>query len=212
MTKHQVVRQISRIGDESGGVTLTELVVTLLLGLLIGAAALAAIEGARSSSTRTTARQEAVTETEFALARITRETRQATVLAVQGAGVLDLKTRARSTAGAASELHRIRYDCSQGSACVRKDCGLTSPGGSLVGSDCDGAQSVILRGVELGEFLPQLNGATLAVPPARETPAVDFLAIRLRVRLDDFTAGRESVANAQPIEITGGVEIANVEN
>lgn len=198
--------------DETGQLTLTELIVTTLLGLLILAASLAAIDGARSGATRTTARQEAVSQAEFALARMTREARQATLATVQGSGVLDMKTRVRPSAGTASELHRVRYDCSQGSSCVRKDCGLTSPGGTLVGSDCDGTQTVILEGVQSGEFVPELNGASLGVPPARETPALDFVAIRLRVRLDDFTSGREAVAQLDPIEITGGVEIANVES
>lgn len=198
--------------DETGQVTLMELIATMVLGLLIGAAALVALDGSRSSATRTTARQEAVSEAEFALARITRETRQATLAAVQASGVLDMKTRVRTSAGGASELRRIRYDCSQGSRCVRKDCGVTSPGGTFVGTDCDGAETVVLRGVESGQFAPELDGAALTVPPARETPALDLLTIRLRVRLDDFTSGRESVSQLDPVEITGGVEIANVEN
>lgn len=198
--------------DETGQITLVELLVTMLLGLLIGAAALVAIDGARSSSTQMTARQEAVSQAEFALARLTRELRQATLATVQDSGVLDMKTRVRPSAGGASELHRVRYDCSQGAACTRKDCGLTSPDGTLAGTDCDGTQTVILEGVESATFSPQLDGAALGVPPAQETPAFDFVAIRLRVRLDDFTAGREAVAQLDPVEITGGVEIANVEN
>jgi hypothetical protein len=95
---------------------------------------------------------------------------------------------------------------------VRKDCGLTGAGGTLAGSDCDGTQTVILKGVQSAQFVPELDGASLTVPPARETPALDFVAIRLRVRLDDFTSGREAVAQLDPVEITGGVELANVEN
>ena len=198
--------------DESGQLTLTELLVTALLSLLILAAALLALDGARSGSTRTTARQEAVSQAEFALARITREARQATLATVQGSGVLDMKTRVRSSAGAASQLRRIRYDCSQASTCVRKDCGPASSGGTLAGSDCDGTETVILKGVQSGQFVPRLGGAALIGPPARETPALDFVEIRLRVRLDDFTSGREAVAHLDPVELTGGVEFANVEN
>lgn len=123
-----------------------------------------------------------------------------------------MKTRVRPSAGAASELRRIRYDCSQGSACVRKDCGATSAGGTLAGTDCDGAETVILKGVESAQFVPELDGASLGVPPARETPAFDLVAISLRVRLDDFSSDRTAVAGLDAVEIRGGVELANVAN
>ena len=198
--------------DERGQITLVELLVASIVGLFITASALLAIDGARSSSTKTAARQEAVTQAEFAIARITRELRQATLATVQGSGVLDRKPRVRTTAGGSSALRRIRYDCSAPPGCVRKDCGTVSAGGTLVGTDCSGAQSTILTGVQSASFAPQLNGATLTVPPARETPALDFVTVRVSVRLDDFTAGREAVKDLDPVTLASGVEIANVEN
>lgn len=206
------MRHLARqLEDQQGTVTLVELIATIVLGLLIGAAALTAIDGTRTSAMRTTARQEAVSQLEFALARMTREARQATVVAVQGSGVLDMKTRVRTSPGVSSTLHRVRYECAHG-ACIRKDCGPVTASGTLVGSDCDGAQEQVLGGVVSGTFTPQLNGVTVAVPPALESPALDFVGIRLRARLDDFGAGRAAAAGLDPVEISGGVELANVAN
>ena len=202
----------AHLAGEAGGVTLAELIATMVLGLLIGAAALMGIEGTRSSSVKTTARQEAVADAESALQRMTREIHQATQAAVISSTQMDVKTRVRNSANNTLQLRRIRFNCNTSPSaqyCERIDCGATSLNGSLVPASCSSGQiTPIIKGVLQAQFTPRLDTTS----PATPTESIDFVEIRLRVRLDDFASGRESVSNLDPIELIDGVEFANLDN
>jgi hypothetical protein len=203
----------AQLAGEAGGVSLPELIATMGLGLLIGAAALMGIEGTRSSSLKTNARQEAVSEAEHAVARMTREIHQATQAAVVSATRIDVKTRVRNSSNNTLQLRRISFECFPGSTqeCRRTDCGATSANGSLIPASCSSGQlSTMIDGVVQAQIVAEDDGVTQSLP--RETPNVDFVTIRLQVRLDDFTSGRQSVRNLDPIELTDGVEFANLDN
>lgn len=200
-----------RLLARQDGTSLVELLGASVLALLIGAAALMSIETTRSSSTKTTARQEAVLEAEHALARMTREIHQATQAAVVTQYRLDVKTRVRNDSNNTLALRRISFECYPTSTqeCRRTDCGATSLNGSLVPASCSSGQiSTVIKGVTAAQFDARLNNASQALPS--ENP--DFVTIRLRVRLDDFTSGRQSFRDLDPIELNDGVEFANLEN
>lgn len=198
------------------GWTLIELLMVMVLSLLIGAAALMAIETGQTSTSKTSARQEAVQQAEVALALLTRETRQASVVRLWSPTYLDMKTRVRVNGGP-STLRRVQYDCATGAACRRRDCGSVSASGTLgaLGQTCSsGSWTTVVAGLDQVTFGAELQGAPVAVPPARETVATsivfDLVTVAMRVRLDDRTSGRQSVKDLDPVEIRGGVKLENV--
>lgn len=203
--------------EGEAGFTLIELMVVMVISLIIGAAALMAIQTGQTSTAKTSARQEAVQEAEVALARLTGETRQAVAARLWTPTFLDLKTRVRVN-GAASTLRRIQYDCtpSQPSACTREDCGAVSSSGTLLslGQNCTGTTTVLVRGLDQVSFGAQLRDVPVAVPPASETanssPIFDLVTVTMRIRLDDRTSERQSVKDLDPVEIRGGVKLENV--
>lgn len=201
--------------EGEAGFTLIELLVVMGISLIVGAAALMAIQTGQTSTAKTSARQEAVQEAEVALARITAETRQAVAARLWTPTFLDLKTRVRVN-GAASTLRRIQYDCTDVSACTREDCGAASSSGTLLslGQSCTGTTTVLVRGLDQVSFGVQLSDAPVAVPPARETanssPIFDLVTVTMRIRLDDRTSNRQSVEDLDPVEIRGGVKLENV--
>lgn len=206
-------------GNAEAGFTLIELLMVMVISLIIGAAALMAIQTGQTSSAKTTARQEATTETEHALARITREVRQATQVAITSASQLDLKTWVRPAAGGAATVRHVRYQCtngtpSQGGTCTRTIC--TSVPSLLLNSTCSGTPDVFLRGIDEFAFGAQLGGLPTSPtvnPPseARQSSiAFDVVTLRARVRLNDRTSGRESVKDLDPIELQGGVRLESL--
>jgi hypothetical protein len=119
--------------------------------------------------------------------------------------------------GAASTLRRVQYDCTNLTACTRKDCGAVSSTGTLLslGQNCASGTAIqVIRGLNQVSFGAELQGAAVTVPPARETVATsvvfDFVTVAMRVRLDDRTSKRQSVKDLDPIEIRGGVKLENV--
>lgn len=197
------------------GFTLIELMVVMVISLVIGAAALMAIQTGQSSSAKTAARQEAVQEAEVALKKITMETRQAMTARLWTSTFLDLKTRVR-VGGGASQLRRVQYNCT-GSLCTRRDCGTVSATGTLLslGQTCaTGTAIAVVRGLDQVTFGAQLKGSPVAVPPAREatngSAVFDLVTVAMRVRLDDAGSGRQSVKDLEPVEIRGGVKLENV--
>ncbi|MEX2196452.1 MAG: type II secretion system protein [Thermoleophilaceae bacterium] len=202
--------------EGEAGFTLIELLVVMGISLIVGAAALMAIQTSQTSTAKTAARQEAVQQAEVALDRLTGETRQAVAVRLWSTGFLDLKTRVRVN-GAPSTLRRIQYDCTDLAACTRKDCGTVSSTGTLLSleQDCSTGTAVpIIRGLDQVTFGAELQGAAVAVPPARETvnasPVFDHVTVAMRVRLDDKPSGRQSVKDLDPVEIRGGVTLENV--
>jgi hypothetical protein len=194
---------------------LAELMIVIVLGLLIGAAGLMAIETTRSSSAKTTARQEAVSQAELVLQRMTRETRQATQVLVAGPAdpvrQLDLKTYLRPAGGGASTLRHVRWICNMSAAsCTRADCGAAQSG-TLAGKTCSGTQVTVIKGILTGTvFGAQLGDQPVTLNPNAETPALDFVTFKLVVALSDFRSGREAVQNLDPIELKAGVDLANL--
>jgi prepilin-type N-terminal cleavage/methylation domain-containing protein len=202
--------------EDEAGFTLIELLVVMGISLIVGAAALMAIQTSQTSTAKTSARQEAVQQAEVALARLTGETRQAVAARLWTPTFLDLKTRVRVN-GAASTLRRVQYDCATGSACRRRDCGAVAATGTLLslGQTCaSGTWVGLVAGLDQVTFGAQLRGVTVAVPPAREavnaSPIFDLVTVTMRIRLDDRTSKRQSVKDLDPVEIRGGVKLENV--
>jgi hypothetical protein len=200
-----------------GGWSVAELLAAMVISLIIGSAALFMIQGARDSSLKTTARQEAVTETEAAFDRLTREVRGALLVMWRSSSQLDLKVRV-PVANGSSQVRWIKYDCSQDQPgapagvkqCTRRDCGVIAEAGSLVGATCSSGTPVrVLQGVQSVSFGVSKDGTTLSPAPQTETPSFDFVSFDARVYLDQKGAGRERYANLRPIQISGGVRVEN---
>ena len=207
----------ARVLREERGFTLIELLTAMAVSLIVGAAALMALQTGESSTSKTTARQEATIETEHALAGMTREIRQATQVALPSALGIYLKTWVRPAGGGAAAIRHVRYACtdttaSQGGTCSRTQCS-TIPAGALLSAGCTGTPSVFLRGIQQFRFGAQLGGldTSPAVSPPREASSssltFNVVTLQARIRLDDQTSGRQSVKDLDPIEIQGGVRL-----
>jgi prepilin-type N-terminal cleavage/methylation domain-containing protein len=209
--------------EGEAGFTLIELMVVMVISLVIGAAALMAIQTGQTSTAKTSARQEATIETEHALARMTREIRQATQAALPSmpaaSSAIYLKTWVRSAGGGAATVQHVRYQCTNGTSgaggtCSRTVCS-TVPS-LLLSSTCTGTPTVFLRGVDQFSFAAQLGGQpgspTVAPPAEARQSSVTFnvVTLRARVRLNDRTSGRQSVTDLDPIEIQGGVRLESL--
>lgn len=202
--------------DESG-ITLPEVLFSMTLALLIAGSALILLQSAMASTTASSRRQAATGEAATMAYRVTHDLRVATQAVVQSPRVLDLVTWQRTTPGAALTTAQVRYDCSSNDECVRYRCS----GAIIDGNSCPSAISTgtLLKGLTNTDvFTPQSNGATIAFPastPVTTATAggLDFVAIRLAVRMDGRTSGSRTRQHARsPLEFRDGAQLANFDN
>ena len=202
--------------DETG-ITMPEVLVSMILALLVAGAALILLQSAMASTTASTRRQTATSGAAATAYRITHDLRVATQAVVQSPQVLDVVTWQRATPGAALTLSQVRYDCSTNNECVRFRCS----GAIIDGNSCPSAATTgtLLTGVTNTDvFTPQSNGVAMAFPastPATTSTAggLDFVAIRLAVRMDGKTSGPLTTQHARsPLEFRDGVQLANFDN
>lgn len=207
-----------RLRDDESGITLPELLVCMVMAVSIAGAALVLLQSAMSSTTASTRRQTATSEAAGLAFRITHDLRVATQAVVQSPQVLDVVTWQRASSGAALTGAQIRYDCSVANECVRYRCA----GAVISGNSCPTAVSTgtLLRGLTNTDvFTPQSDGAAITTFPAA-TPAspsstggLDFVAIRLAVRMDGKTSGPLTTQHAKsPLEFRDGAQLANFDN
>jgi Tfp pilus assembly protein PilV len=203
--------------DETG-MTLPEVLVAMILGLLIAGSALLLMQSAMSSATASTRRQTATSDAATAAFRITHDLRVATQAVVQSPQVLDVVTWQRATPGAALTSAQVRYDCSTNNRCVRYRCA----GAVISGNSCPSAavSGIVLTGLTNTDvFTPQSNGTAITSYPA-STPAtpstaggLDFVALRLSVRMDGKLTGPMTTQHAKsPLEFLDGAQLANFDN
>lgn len=202
--------------DETG-ITMPEVLVSMILALLVAGSALILLQSAMASTTASTRRQTATSEAATTAYRITHDLRVATQAVVQSSRVLDVVTWQRATAGAALTLAQVRYDCSTNNECVRYRCS----GAIIDGNSCPSAVTTgtLLKGLTNTDvFTPQSNGATIPFPastPATTSTAggLDFVAIRLSVRMDGKTSGPLTTQHARsPLDFRDGAQLANFDN
>lgn len=155
-----------------GGFTLVEvLVVALLLGVVLSAAA-AVLPTAVRTQAEDARRIDALDRAGEALARLQRDVRQATALTQPAADVLDLRLPERRPGQAAVE-RRVRWDCSPGDRCERSRLADDVVTETLRGLDGDlvlqpGARGVALRvAIEPG---PPLGPVVLTSQATRRVP------------------------------------------
>lgn len=206
-----------RLRHEETGMTLPELLIGMVLMLAIAGSALVLLQSAMTSTTASTRRQAATSDAATAAYRITHDLRVATQAVVQNPQVLDVVTWQRATSGAALTSAQVRYDCSLNNECVRYRCS----GAIIDGNSCPSAVTTgtIVKGLTNTDvFTPQSNGATLPYPantPASTTSSggLDFVAIRLAVRMDGRTSGPLTRQHARsPLEFRDGAQLANFDN
>lgn len=200
------------------GFTMIEVLMAMGLALALAASTLVLLQSSFSSAAASTRRALTATEATNAVHRMTHDLRVATAAVVQSPQVLDVVTWQRPVGGGALVPAQVRYDCSVGNACVRYRCS----GALIEGNSCPNAASTgtIARGLTNTDvFTPQSDGVPLAVFPA-STPAsyaspdgLDFVAIRLAVRMDDRDSGPRSAAHARnALEFRDGADLANFDN
>lgn len=168
---------LRRIAAEESGVSLTELLVAIVVGVLVVFAAFQFNDTAGRSQAATSARSEALQQAQTGLERMTRDLRQAATVTVPTSESITMSTYVKSPTEAAS-LKTVRYVCAAGS-CTRLEGAATS-GPAVV---------VDVRNADVFDPEPALDpryiGIKLrvAVPGASQTLMLrDGVEVRNRVR------------------------------
>jgi type II secretory pathway pseudopilin PulG len=181
-----MLKRARRALSDQSGVSLIELLVVILLGVIIFGVPGMLWLGQRNTQDTVENRAEATRQAESLLERMTREMRQATSATVLNSQVIDLVVPIVPVPAAGNTLRRVRYDCSQDQECTR-DTGTV--GGGLTGSP-----TAVITGVTNTDIFS-----------ATTTPAgaVNYIGVKLDKKL--VVHGTTS-----SVELTDGVGLRNV--
>jgi prepilin-type N-terminal cleavage/methylation domain-containing protein len=102
-----------------GGFTLVELMVAMPLALIVIFAAYSALAQAERSQHESRTRAEGLRQQQVGLERMTREIRHATVFQFLTSQIVEFDGFVHSSG--TTTVRRVRYDCSSGSYCVRRE-------------------------------------------------------------------------------------------
>jgi type II secretory pathway pseudopilin PulG len=206
------MRSITRHARDESGFTLPELLLGMTLMLLVGAASLVAMQAMQRSTNLTSGRQTAAASARVALARMTRDVRQATQIVAASPRLIDV---AIPDGGNMANLEHVQWDCQTvAQTCKRTKC--TTP----VGSGCSTAgREYVITGVTNTDVFTPRNGQTALAFPANVSASnlgatsIDFVEVHLRLRVDGKAGGVQTTANAtHPNDFYDGADLAQYQN
>jgi Tfp pilus assembly protein PilW len=117
---------LRRIAAEESGVSLTELLVSISVGVLVVFGAFQFNDTAGRSQAATSARAEALQQAQTGLERMTRDLRQAATVTVPTSESIEMSTYVKSPTAAAS-LQTVRYVCASGTCTRLAGAATTGP-------------------------------------------------------------------------------------
>ena len=182
------------------GFTLVELLLAMTMSLVAAGAGLSLLGIAGQRNVENQRYADRVRDAQISLERMTRELRQANWLQFSSSMVVDVDVPVRASATGTSTNRHVRYDCSQGSTCVRYEGAPTTfpvPSGAGFSTSAVALESLRPGSAvftpqridpDSGDPVADYNApTTLAVEIAIEVPGWDRA-----IRLDDSVTLRNA--------------------
>jgi hypothetical protein len=178
----------------SDGVSIVEVLVALALMLALAGIAMTASTVAARNEQGVGRRADALDTAMSGMSRMTREIRGARTVTLTSPWVLDLVTM--TSKGASNFAYAsVRYDCSSTTDCIRTQAGAQT--------------AKLATGLvnTAGPFSATCKAA--AVAQGTKTPNLNYVAIKLRIRVDGRTSGAVDPAYGprEAVELNAGVDV-----